>query len=151
MKQALIVSLIVAQLPLAPLAAATIEDDVRAGPQHVGTFAGARLRVPFGGRQAGKPSAGLGIAGVTHSQSPEGRIAARFSEGVQLGFSADRKLGLTVGGKRVGQPALGAQQDDQGDDKDGGVPTWALIAGGVLIASGIGVALLVDAMNDASE
>jgi hypothetical protein len=153
MKVIVIAALVLAQLPLTPVGAALIEDTPAAGQQQMGTFTGARLRVPFGGEKAGRAKIGLGVAGVARSRSLDGRSEMRFAEGAELGFSGPR-LGLSVGGQPVTR--LGAQDtdnQDQAEEKDG-LSTWAIVgivAGGVVIAGGIGLALLVDAMNDASD
>jgi hypothetical protein len=153
MKLTVIAALVLAQLPLTPVGAASIEDAPAAGQQQMGTFTGARLRVPFGGEKAGRAQIGLGIAGVARSRSLDGRSDMRFAEGAEVAFSGQR-LGLSVGGQPVTR--LGAQDSDnkdQAEEKDG-LSTWAIVgivAGGVVIAGGIGLALLVDAMNDASD
>ena len=154
MKVFLIPALVLAQLPLTPAGAASIDDAPAAGQQQqMGTFTGARLRVPFGGEKAGQAQIGLGIAGVARSRALDGRSEMRFAEAAELGFSG-RRLALSVGGKPVSR--LGAQDSDnqdQAEEKDG-LSTWAIVgivAGGVLIAGGIGLALFVDAVNDASD
>lgn len=154
MKAILTAALVLAQLPLAPLDAAAIDDSPAAGRQQLGTFTGARLRVPFGGEKAGKARIGLGIAGVAQRRLFDGRTETRFAEGAEIGFS-ERRLSLSVGGRPMAT-RLGAQDSEDEDEavKKDGLSTWAIVgmvAGGVLIAGGIGLALLVDAMNDASE
>lgn len=154
MKTLVITAVIAGQIGLAaqPALAATIEDQ-RASQQQVGTFAGARLRLTLGGEKAARPGLGLGVAGVTQSRAPDGETRMHFSDGVQLGYSSDRRLGLMVAGKSL-KAHKAALQSDQEDDDGDGISTlgWVgIIAGGVLIVGGIGVALLADAMNDASE
>ena len=155
MKVILIAALVLAQLPLAPLGAASIEDAPAADRQQMGTFAGARFRVPFGGESTGRARIGLGVAGVARSRSFDGRSEMRFAEGAELGFSK-RGLGVSIGGSPV-TSRLGAQESEDQEEsgkKKRGPSTWGIIgmvAGGVLIAGGIGLALFVDAVNDASE
>jgi hypothetical protein len=152
MKPLLIASLVLAQA--APATAASLHDEPTLGQQRIGTFAGARLRVPLGGERSGKVSAGLGIAGVSQSRAADGATALRFSEGVQLGYSADRKLGLTIAGKPLKAKSSAAQNEEGQDADDDGISTlgWVgIVAGGALIIGGIGLALFIDAMNDASE
>ena len=154
MKVILIGALVLAQLPLAPLGASSIEEAPAAGRQQMGTFTGARLRVPFGGESAGRAQIGLGVAGVARSRFFDGRTEMRFAEGAELGFSTGG-LGVSVGGRPV-TSRLGAQDGEDQDEteKERGPSTWGIIgmvAGGVLIAGGIGLALFVDAVNDASE
>jgi hypothetical protein len=110
--------------------------------------------MPFGGEKAGKARIGLGIAGVAQRRLLDGRTETRFAEAAEIGFSESR-LGLSVGGQPVAA-RVGAQDSEYPAEaeKQGGLSTWGIVgivAGGVLIAGGIGLALLVDAMNDASE
>jgi hypothetical protein len=154
MKVIVIAALVLAQLPLTPAGAASIEDAPATGRATIGSFAGARLSVPFGGSQAGEARLGLGIAGVAQRRLADGSIENRFADGAGIGFS-DRGLHLAVAGRPV-TGRLGAQESDDQDEteKKDGLSTWGIVgivAGGVLIAGGIGLALLVDAMNDASE
>jgi hypothetical protein len=154
MKRILVAALVLAQLPLAPLGAAAIDDAPAGGRPAMGSFAGARLSVPFGGRNAGEARLGLGIAGVAQRRLADGSIETRFADGAGIGFS-QRGLHLSVAGQPVTR-RLGAQEGEDQDEteKKDGPSTWAIVgmvAGGAVIAGGIGLALLVDAMNDASE
>ena len=151
MKLVLIASLVLAQLPLASATAATIENH-GASQQQVGAFAGARLRIAVGGEKAGKPTIGLGITGLAQSRSSDGAVRTRLSEGVQFGYSADRKLGLTVAGQPLDarRPSL----QDKGEDDDDGISTLGWIGIGVgaaLVVAGVGLALWADAISDNSE
>ncbi len=154
MRPLLIAAVIVAQLPLAPLAAADIDDAMDAAQHRAGTFAGARFRIPFSGKSAGKPKLGLGVAGIAQSRLPQGATTTAFAEGVQFELAADRGPALNLGGRRLS--VLGHQQGEpeaEGGEKEGGLSTLevvGLVAGGVLVAGGIGLALLVDAMYAAS-
>jgi hypothetical protein len=155
MRPFLIAAVVVAQLPLAPLAAADIDDAAGAAQHRAGTFAGARFRVPFGGQSAGKAKLGLGVAGVAQSRLPTGATATAFAEGVQFELASNRGPALNLGGRRLA--VLGHQEGEpetEDEEKEGGLSTLevvGLVAGGVLVAGGIGLALLIDAMNDASE
>jgi hypothetical protein len=158
MRLVVIAALVLAQCPLAPLAAADIDGATAEAHQRIGTFTGARVRIAFGGKQAGKPRLGLGLSGISQSRSPEGVAVTQYSEGLQIGFAADRRLGLSVGGRTLVSRGLAAQEEPEAEpetaEKEGGLSTLeivGLVAGGVLVAGGIGLALLVDAMNDASE
>jgi hypothetical protein len=148
--RSLIMSLTAASLIAPPGFAATLEGHPSSAHHRVGAFAGARLRVAMGGETAGRPRLGLAVAGMDYRQSSDGRISARLGEGMELGLAADRKLRLSLAGQPVGiRPSL--QGSDEDEDEDGGISTALLIAGGVVVALGIGALLFVDAVNDASE
>ena len=158
MRLMVIAALVLGQCPLAPLAAADIDGGTAETQQRIGTFTGARVRIAFGGRQAGKPRLGLGVSGISQNRTPDGRAVTHYAEGLQVGLAADRGLGLSVGGRTLVGRGLGAQQqpdaEPEAEEEEGGLSTLeivGLVAGGVLVAGGIGLALLIDAMNDASE
>jgi hypothetical protein len=127
-----------------PAFSADINDSVGAGPAAFGAFAGARLRVPMGGREA--PKAGLA---VTHVRL-DGSGARRFSKGVELGFAGGDRLQLSIAGQRVDRLAM----QPMGKSTDGrklGVSTLGWVAIGAGVAVIVGAALFVDAVRDASD
>lgn len=150
MKSLLIVSLVLAPLAATPAVAASIADHPPAAQHRVGAFAGARLRIAMGGEHAGQPRIGLAVAGIDHRRAGDGGIGTRFAEGVEFGFAADRRLGLSLAGRPL-RATKASLQDEAKDDDEGGISTGLLIAGGVLVALGVGTLLFVDAMNDSSE
>ena len=114
-----------------------------------GAFGGVRVRLPLdGARSERRVRAGVTLAPTLHSQSVEGGVQRqlRIGEGLELGVTGRDQVRLSLAGRDVRQ--LGAQE---GDEDGGGVPTWALIAGGVVVVAGAGLLWFVDAMNDSSE
>ena len=150
MRKLLMVALVGGQLlPAAQPALAA--DFAATEPEQVGAFGGLRVRVQLGGdRQQRQVRAGLAVAPTLHGANMAGERPLRIGEGVELGFRGERPLSLTVAGMDVGSRRLGTAQDD-GDGEDEGVPTWAWVAGGVVVVLGLGVFAFTEAMNAASE
>lgn len=120
-----------------------------AGAPQVGAFGGFRLRVPLDGNMRRKEiRAGLALAPTLASQTDRGVTRAGIGEGLEFSFRPDRLISVSVAGMDLRQ--LRAAQGDEEDD-DSGVPIWAVVAGGIVVASGIGLLILADAVNDASE
>ena len=114
-----------------------------------GAFGGVRVRVALdGARNERRVRAGLTLAPTLHSQTVEGGVQRqlRIGEGLELGVRGRDRVQLSLAGRDVRR--LGAQE---GDEDDGGVPTWALIVGGVVVVAGAGLLWFVDAMADSSE
>ena len=132
-----------------PAAAADIVQDSPMAATRAGSFAGARIRLSLGG--GGQPlRAGLVAAPMLRAQAADGRGFARFGEGVELGIRSGTGLRVSMAGQDFGRRNLDAAADEE--DEDGSGPsTWLLVAGGVVVALGVGTLLFVDAMNDASE
>ena len=118
---------------------------------HMGAFAGFRLRMPLDGNaQQRQVRASLALAPTMHSRAMNRESRLRIGEGLEFGRRGHEPVRLSIADQDLRR--LGAQQGDEdtGDDDDG-IPTWVWIAGGVVVAAGVGLALFVDAMNDASE
>lgn len=121
------------------------------GEREMGAFAGARLRIALGGnRNQPKLRAGLTFAPTLHYRDYQGTADINFGEGLEFGHRSGHRLSLSAAGQDIGAPRHGAAQADQ-KDGGGGLPDWALIAGGVVIAAGVGGLLFFDALDDASE
>jgi len=146
MRIMLIAALVAAPLTNTAAAAATLEN---AGPLHTqtGAFAGARVRIGFGGRESGKMRAGLTLAPTRSGAYQDGRLVTAFGDGMEFGFN-QRALGLSVAGQRIDGDRLGADSEKK---RKRGIPTWALVIGGGLAAVGIGLAVWADAISDNSE
>lgn len=137
-----------------PAQAATLDDPPRLGRDAhvgVGTFAGARLRISLGGdaRRTPKLRAGLTLAPQAAGRAADGRSIQRIGPGLEYGFTGDRIAPrLSFAGHD-----LGTRRDASGGEKKarGGPSTAVYIIGGVVIAVGIGVLLLNDALSDASD
>ncbi|HEX8626366.1 MAG TPA: hypothetical protein VF782_14990 [Allosphingosinicella sp.] len=147
MRKMLIAGLVAAAqaLPAAqPAAAAELHQDRAATPAQVSAFAGARLRIPLGGRE--KPRAGLALTSTLRSGAT-GEL--RFARGAELGFSGgDSKLGLSMAGRPVSQLAAG--RPGPGGRKQG-FSTAGWIAIGASAAIIIGGVLIFDYIGDQSE
>lgn len=116
-----------------------------------GAFAGARLRIALGGnRNQPKLRAGLTFGPTLHHRVNQGAADINFGEGLEFGHRSGHRFSLSAAGQEIGGNRNSADQADQ-EDGEGGLPDWALIAGGVVIAAGVGGLLLYDAMLDASD
>ncbi|PSJ43033.1 hypothetical protein [Allosphingosinicella deserti] len=116
-------------------AAAELIDAAPATPQR-GAFAGARLRVPFGGHEPAR--AGLALASVERTRETG---ATALATGLELGFTGRGRLALAAGGRTL-------RLDDK---RKAGVSTlgWVAIGAGVaIIAGGL---LFLDAVRDSSD
>ncbi|MGE3147340.1 MAG: hypothetical protein AB7K35_17360 [Pseudorhodoplanes sp.] len=148
MKKLMISALVAGQI-FAAAQPAMAAELVATGEQQVGAFGGFRLRIPFDGHLRQREiRAGLTVSPTLSSQSAQGEIRTRIGEGLEFGYRSDRRLSLSIAGMSMRQLRAAQGEDQDGDD---GVPTWALIVGGVAVAAGVGVLLLNDALNDASE
>ena len=133
MKILTISTLVAAQILAAQPAAAA--DLVAQEQQRIGAFAGLRLRVPLDGANSeGGPRLGVALAPTLHGRNDDAGRELRIGEGVEIGFRAGRPLALSVGGRELTRRQLPLQ--DAAEEGDGGIPTWALVAGGVVVALG---------------
>ena len=146
MRKMLIAGLVAAAqiLPAAqPAAAAELHEDRTAGASQVSAFAGARLRVPIGGRE--RPRAGLALTSTLRS-GPTGEL--RFAKGAELGFSRDRNLQVFVGGVPVSQLAQGRETPK---GRKAGVSTTGWIAIGVGVVALAGAAYVAWLVHENNE
>ena len=144
MKSLTIAALVAAQIAAAaqPAAAAELNRDSGNMPNQVSAFAGARLRVPLGGRNQ-KPQAGLALTSTLRGGAT-GEI--RFAKGAELGFSGDdSKLRLSLAGTPVARLAQGGQ-GPQGRKQ--GVSTIGWVAIGVGFVALVLVALVAACSAD---
>jgi hypothetical protein len=122
MKRTMMAGLVAAQIltAAAPVRAAELGDDQAATPQR-GGFAGARLRVPFGGKE--KVRAGFALAPMQRSRETG---AVRLAAGLEGGLTAGGRFELAAGGH-----ALRLDRQDKA-----GVSTvgWIAIGVGALLA-----------------
>ena len=131
-------------LPAAPAAAAEI--DRHSAPQ-MGAFGGLRIRLPLDGdRRDRQLRAGLAIAPTTHSRTADGETRMRIGEGLEFGVRGRSPARLSLAGQSVQR--LNAQGEE---DEDGGVPTWAIVAGAAVVVLAAGFVAFTAAMNASSE
>lgn len=141
MRRIAIAALLAGQmLTAAPLAAAA--DLAEGRSQHMGAFAGVRLRIPLGGdaheRQA---RAGLTLSPTLHSRGRDGATRLRFGEGVELGLTDSEPVRLSIGGTPVSQIARGGAAPD-GPRRNMSTAGWIGVGLGTVVVI-LGVAYLV--------
>lgn len=119
--------------------------------REIGAFGGFRLRIALGGYPSQpKVRGGLTLAPTLHSLDRQGVVELKFGEGLELGYRSGHRLSLSAAGQDIGGHRRAGAQASQ-EDNEGGLPDWALIAGGVAIALGVGGLIFYDALKDASE
>jgi hypothetical protein len=135
MKTMIAVSLIAAQLlAAAPVRAADLgivaDDQTQV---RTGAFAGARVRLAFGGPERGRVRAGLALAPFSRSQTIDGRASLRYGEGVEFGIAGRERAGFRLAGYRLGQ---GPMRGDTGGPRLGlsTLETAAVVGGGIVVA-----------------
>ena len=117
----------------------------------MGAFGGLRVRVPLDGdAQQRQVRAGLTVAPTMQGANMAGERPLRIGEGVELGFRGGRHLSLSVAGMDVSRSRFGAAQENDEHDDDG-VPTWAWVAGGVVVVLGLGAFAFNEALDASSE
>ena len=113
----------------------------------MGAFGGLRLRLPLGGpareRQA---RAVLTVAPTLHSPDGEGAVRARTGDGLEFGYRSDGQRTFSLAGHDFARSRLGAAQNADGKG-GGGIPTWALVVGGVAAAAGIGYLIFLEQLD----
>jgi hypothetical protein len=119
--------------------AAGFEADRSVVAQQRGTFAGARLRVPFGGRDAGHARASLGFAPVARTRLGSGAERLRFGEGVELGLRANEPVELRLGGASLASRLSAVPEEEARRRQD---KTGKVILKGVAVAAIVGVAVI---------
>ena len=110
----MVAALTAAQLPVAvpPARAAELPREDFATQQH-GTFAGARVRLPFGGRENGKIRAGLSVTSMQRTDFADGASRTRFGEGVELGLSEGEAPALRIGGSPLSPVKAVADENEE--------------------------------------
>ncbi|MFL6856681.1 MAG: hypothetical protein ACJ8EB_02100 [Allosphingosinicella sp.] len=125
-----------AQLTAAPAGAAPLLDLHAGAPTRVDAFAGARLRIAFGGREAGKARLSLAAAPALRSADPSARL--RIGDGVELGLAGRARPELSLAGYRLRE---GAAVDRGGRRLGVSTIGVAAIVGGVIVAGLVVTAL----------
>ncbi len=144
MKSLMIAALLAGQIALTaqPAAAAELSREGPNMPSQASAFAGARLRIPLGGRNE-KPQAGLALTSTMRSGAT-GEL--RFAKGAELGFSgADSKIRLSLAGTPVSRLAQGGRGPE---GRKQGVSTLGWVAIGVGAVAVILLALVAACSAD---
>jgi hypothetical protein len=145
MKMLTITALIGAQLLAAaqPAMAAQLE---ATGDQRMGAFGGLRVRLPLGGEMRDRQlRAGLTLAPTLHGRLANGETRLRFGEDLELGVRGREPMRLSIAGQDVRR--LAARED--GERR--GIPTGALIAGGLVLLAIGGVVFVAVALENADD
>jgi hypothetical protein len=137
------IAIVTAQIAVSaqPAAAAELLQDGVQPASEVSAFAGARLRVPLGGRE--KPQAGLALTSTMRSGPT---AALRFAKGAELGFSGDARLRLSLAGRPVSTLAPGPA-GPEGRKLGTSTGTGLLIVGGIVLLTAGAVAVLLVAQE----
>lgn len=146
MRKLLIAGLVAAAqvLPASqPAMAAELHQDRMGMPNQMSAFAGARLRVPLGGRE--KPQAGLALTSTLRGGAT-GEL--RFGKGAELGFSGDEKVRLSLAGRPLSQLAPGGRV---GQGRKLGVSTLGYVAIGVGVVAVVTLAAGVWFVHEMNE
>lgn len=119
--------------------------------REMGTFGGFRLRIALGGsRHQPKVRGGLTVAPLLHGRDRQGEANINIGEGFELGFRSGQRISLFAGGQDIGGHRRTLAQARQQDGEEG-LPDWALVAGGVIIALGVGSLVFYKTLDNASE
>ena len=139
----------------APLQAQTIRDPALAGasPVAMGSFVGARLRIPLGGTKGSEPiRAGLTVAPMQRSGGA-GDVAPvwRIGDGLEFGFTSDAPVAhVSLAGQYLGParyaPGGKASAKARTNLSDG--ETVAAVVVGLALLAGGGLLLALDAAGD---
>jgi len=106
--------------------------------RETGVFGGFRLRIVLGGsRHQPKVRGGLTVAPSLHGRGRQEEANVNIAEGLELGFRSGQPISLFAGGQNIGGHRRTAAQAGQEDGEEG-LPDWALVAGGMIIALGVG-------------
>ncbi|MEA3015082.1 MAG: hypothetical protein QOD42_3627 [Sphingomonadales bacterium] len=139
MKTIAAASLIAAQLlAAAPVRAADLGVTADQAQVRMGAFAGARVRLAFGGPDEGRVHAGLALAPFSRSQTIDGRASLRYGEGFEFGIAGRGPAGFRLAGYRLGP---GPVRGDAGGPRLGlSTLGTAAVVGGVIVVGLLGLA-----------
>ena len=150
MKKLLIAALVAGQV-FGAAAPAFAQSFAPVRDTETGTFGGVRIRIPFGGTARGPIRAGLAVAPTARTDYQDGRVRTRVGEGLEFGYRRGRPVSFSIAGRDLHAFRLNAAQGESEGRRGGGIPTWAIVTGGVVLLLGGAYLWFEDAMNDASE
>ena len=131
MKKPAMAALIAGQLVTAmPAHAAELAATEHPGSQQIGTFVGARVRVPLAGAGRERTRVALTAAPALHALQTSGQRSVRFGQGLELGNRGNR-LQLSYAGRPVSRIVAGATAPD-GERRGISTLGWVAIGVGVL-------------------
>ncbi|HTU11404.1 MAG TPA: hypothetical protein VMG08_10965 [Allosphingosinicella sp.] len=151
MKKTILIAALIAGQVIGGVGPASAQGFAPVRDVETGAFGGVRLRIPFGGSGAEPVRAGLAFAPTARADYQDGRVRTRIGEGLEFGYRTDRPLSFSLAGRDFSAYRLNAGQGDGESGRSGGVPTWVIVTGGVVLALGVAYLVFEDAMNDASE
>lgn len=120
-----------------------------AAPQQAraGGFAGLQLSMPLGGADRDRQvRAAATIAPTLQIRDLAGATTTRVGEGAAFSLRADGRLSFSLAGQDLKRNRFGTKL---GADKTGGggLPTWALVLGGLAASAGVGYLVLQEALD----
>lgn len=145
MRKLLIGALVAGQV-LSGSAPAIAQGFTAAQETQVGAFAGFRVRLSFGGANREPLRAGLAFAPAVRTETADGRVRTRIGEGFEFGLRGREPAQFSIAGRNLRQLAAA-----QGNDRRGGIPTGAWIAGGLVLATVavvVAAALVLESADD---
>ncbi len=127
-------------LAAAPAAGADLGAIADPAQVRMGAFAGARVRLGFGGPDEGRVRAGLALAPFSRSQTMDGRASLRYGDGLEFGIAGREPARLRLAGYRLGP---GPARGDSGGPRLGlSTIETTLVIGGVIVVGLLGLALI---------
>lgn len=151
MKKALIATLVAGQV-LGNAAPVLAQSYAPVRETEAGAFGGVRLRIPFGGAQREPVRAGLAFAPTSRTDFQDGRVRTRIGEGLEFGYRTGRPASFSLAGRDLSSFRLNAAQGQEEGGRRGSTGRTLLIVGGVIVVvAGVGLLVLNDKLNDASE
>jgi len=152
MKRVMIALLVAGQIAALPATAAPV-DEHGFRTVEVGSFAGARFRLPLGRSASAKPRLDLAFAPMARGQSMSGRTRMSFGDGIGIGIAGAGPVQLSLGGRPLS--ALGPHDAKMDERNAAGVSTLgtvAIVTGGLLlIAGGLLAYALIRRENECCE
>ena len=128
---------------LEPAVAAELHSDRSGASAQMGSFAGARLRMPLGATEGRKLRAGLAVAPMLRNQRADGEVRTRLGEGVELAFGGGSKARFALGGQSLSRLT---QSGSSPDGRKLGLSTagWLGIGVGVIVLTVGGLYIWAD-------
>lgn len=141
----LLIGALIAGQALSGTAPAFAQAFAPAQETRTGTFAGLRVRLPFGGASREPLRAGLAFAPAVRTETQDGRVRTRIGEGLEFGLRGSEPMQFSIAGRNL------RQLNAQGEGGRRGVSTGMWIAGGLVLAT-VGVvvaaALVLESADD---